>query len=132
MLEAKRVQLITQAAQRLDFCHMIRFDERSGNFAMTDLGRVASHYYIHNGSIETFNTIMDKGAAAAAATGAGAPMLTDVEALDLICAAEEFKNIKVSHEHYHQHWHCRVVASAASRLCRLALHYHALIATPLL
>lgn len=114
MLEAKRVQLITQAAQRLDFCHMIRFDERSGNFAMTDLGRVASHYYIHNGSIETFNTIMDKGAAAAAATGAGAPMLSDVEALDLICAAEEFKNIKVSQCAAHGTWRSSMLPPCSS------------------
>jgi hypothetical protein len=34
---------------------MIRFDERSGNLAVTELGRIASHYYIQNETIEHFN-----------------------------------------------------------------------------
>jgi activating signal cointegrator complex subunit 3 len=87
MLELKRVELISQAAKRLDACHMSRFDEVSGNLAVTDLGRVASHYYISNESIETFNEIMDS-----------MPALTDADLLSLVCKAHEFKNIKVREE----------------------------------
>jgi activating signal cointegrator complex subunit 3 len=78
-LDEKRVKLITDAAKRLDECHMIRFDSSGGNFAITDLGRVASHYYVVNESIDTFNRMMDKagigagsGSGAAVAGGAGA------------------------------------------------------------
>ncbi len=39
-------QLIVKAASRLDECQMIRFEEHSGAFGITDLGRVASHFYI--------------------------------------------------------------------------------------
>lgn len=86
-LNRKRVELIVNAAKRLDSCHMARFDERSGNLSVTDLGRVASHYYIANGSIETFNHVMDT-----------APSMSDGDVLDLICRAEEFKNVKVRDE----------------------------------
>lgn len=40
------MQLIVKAASRLDECQMIRFEEHSGAFGITDLGRVASHFYI--------------------------------------------------------------------------------------
>jgi activating signal cointegrator complex subunit 3 len=87
MLQRHRLKLIEEAAKRLDTCHMIRFDSDSGNFAATDLGRVASHYYIHNNSIETFDEVIAKD-----------KVLTDAEALDLICQADEFKAIKVRDE----------------------------------
>lgn len=40
----KRVELIASAARRLDKCKMIRYDERGGNFYVTDLGRTAYEY----------------------------------------------------------------------------------------
>ena len=34
---------------------MARFDERSGQLYVTELGRVASHFYIRHDSIVVFN-----------------------------------------------------------------------------
>lgn len=39
-------QLIVKAATRLDECQMIRFEDATGSFGVTDLGRVSSHYYV--------------------------------------------------------------------------------------
>lgn len=36
-----------------------RFDPQSGNLAVTDLGRVASHYYIKHGTIQAFNAMLN-------------------------------------------------------------------------
>lgn len=41
-LVEKRMQLVSEAAATLDACMMIRFDRRSGNLAVTNLGKVAS------------------------------------------------------------------------------------------
>ena len=89
MLERKRLDLIRTAAKALDACHMMRFDDASGNLAVTDLGRVASHYYITHTTIETFNAVLDKPTA---------PALSDADALDLLCLADEFKNVRVRDE----------------------------------
>ena len=91
LLEQRRLQLVLDAAKRLGHCQMVRLDERSGNLAVTDLGRVASHYYIHNDSIETFNTVTDGYATAGVEPGYP-------EVLDLISQADEFRNVKVRDE----------------------------------
>lgn len=54
LLERRRT-LITNAARELERCKMARFDERSGNLYVTDLGRVASHFYIRHSSIVVFS-----------------------------------------------------------------------------
>lgn len=52
MLEAHRKELITDAGRKLDKAQMVRFDERTGYFASTDLGRIASHFYIKYDTVE--------------------------------------------------------------------------------
>lgn len=37
---------------------MARFDERSGQLYVTELGRVASHFYIRHSSIVVFNEML--------------------------------------------------------------------------
>lgn len=37
---------------------MARFDEKSGNLYVTELGRVASHFYIKHSSIVTYNELL--------------------------------------------------------------------------
>lgn len=46
---------VTEAAKQLEQSKMARFDERSGNLYVTELGRVASHFYIRHASIVVFN-----------------------------------------------------------------------------
>ena len=45
-LTAYSRDLITNAAKQLHAAKMAVFDERSGNLFVTELGRVASHFYI--------------------------------------------------------------------------------------
>ena len=54
-LGSKRAQLVTEAARRLSHARMINFEQESGNFTITDLGRLAAKYYIRHASIEIFN-----------------------------------------------------------------------------
>jgi activating signal cointegrator complex subunit 3 len=41
-----------EAGRKLDKAQMVRFDERTGYFASTDLGRIASHFYIKYDTVE--------------------------------------------------------------------------------
>jgi activating signal cointegrator complex subunit 3 len=84
-LDRKREQLVRDAAETLDKCMMVRFDKRSGNLAVTDLGRVASYYYIKCGTIEAFNAMLT-------------PHLSDSEALHVLCSAAEFDQLKLRPE----------------------------------
>lgn len=54
-LSLKQRSLIADAARSLDKAKMMRFDEKSGNFYCTELGRIASHFYIQYSSVETYN-----------------------------------------------------------------------------
>lgn len=84
-LDRKRVELVKNAAETLDKCMMVRFDRRSGNLAVTDLGRVASYYYIQFGTIEAFNGMLNAH-------------LTDSEALHVLCSSAEFDQLKLRPE----------------------------------
>ncbi|KAJ3264529.1 DEIH-box ATPase [Chytriomyces hyalinus] len=54
-LEQKRIDLIHSAATVLDKCNLIKYDRKTGKFQVTELGRIASHYYISHGSMATYN-----------------------------------------------------------------------------
>lgn len=82
VLTDKRMQLLQSAVGTLDATRMARLDSRSGNLAITNLGRVASHYYIHHNSIRTFNEKINGD-------------LSDPEIFGLICSSTEFEQIKV-------------------------------------
>ena len=51
----RRQHLITQAARVLASAKMIQFDESTGSFTISDLGRIAARHYIRHTSIEIFN-----------------------------------------------------------------------------
>lgn len=57
-LSLKQRSFITDAARALDKAKMMRFDEKSGNFYCTELGRIASHFYIQYSSVETYNEML--------------------------------------------------------------------------
>uniref|UniRef100_A0A3Q2PUF9 Activating signal cointegrator 1 complex subunit 3 n=1 Tax=Fundulus heteroclitus TaxID=8078 RepID=A0A3Q2PUF9_FUNHE len=58
-LELYRKELVVECGRKLDKARMIRFEERTGYFASTDLGRTASHFYIRYNTIETFNELFN-------------------------------------------------------------------------
>jgi activating signal cointegrator complex subunit 3 len=84
-LEKKRKQLIIDAVQILDSCMMIRYDAKSANLAITDLGRIASYYYLKYTTIEGFNSMLT-------------PFLTELEAIHLLTSSSEFNQLKIRPE----------------------------------
>ncbi|GAM18810.1 hypothetical protein SAMD00019534_019850 [Acytostelium subglobosum LB1] len=80
-----RVKLIERAATQLDASKMIRFDQTTGNFFPTDLGRIASHYYIKYPSIETFNEILNQ-------------TMQQEQVLTLLANSSEFENVNLREE----------------------------------
>ena len=49
-----RRKLVTEAARTLHRAKMVRFDEKSGFIYQTEAGRIASHFYIKQASMELF------------------------------------------------------------------------------
>ncbi|TSK34894.1 Activating signal cointegrator 1 complex subunit 3 [Bagarius yarrelli] len=84
-LELYRKELVIEAGRKLDKARMIRFDERTGYFASTDLGRTASHFYIKYNTIETFNDLFNA-------------QKTEADILSIVSKAEEFEQVKVRDE----------------------------------
>jgi activating signal cointegrator complex subunit 3 len=87
MLRTRSVELVQDAATLLASNEMVRYDLDSGNLSVTDLGRVAAHYYIQAESVATFNEKLK-----------GFDSLTDAELSHLICCATEFENVKIRQE----------------------------------
>ncbi|XP_038724943.1 DExH-box ATP-dependent RNA helicase DExH14 isoform X2 [Tripterygium wilfordii] len=84
-LSLKQRSLITDAARALDKAKMMRFDEKSGNFYCTELGRIASHFYIQYSSVETYNDMLKRH-------------MSDSEVIDMVAHSSEFENIVVREE----------------------------------
>lgn len=81
-LEKKRKELVDVAAKALDKARMIRYDARTGDLSATDLGRIASHYYLKYDTVEIFNELQK-------------PIMTETEILAMISRAQEFEQLKV-------------------------------------
>jgi len=96
----RRAELIVVAARQLDSAKMSRFalsaraaaamsaramPDLQAPFGVTDMGRIASHFYIGYATIEEFNEHLK-------------PSMNDEQALDLLCRASEFQQIKTRDE----------------------------------
>ena len=84
-LAGHRRTLIVNAARQLDATKMVRFDERSGIFYPTEMGRVASHYYITHSSIEVFNEYLSQH-------------MSEADVFAMLSLSAEFKNVAVREE----------------------------------
>ncbi|EPS71469.1 hypothetical protein M569_03289, partial [Genlisea aurea] len=84
-LSLKHRSLVSDAARSLDRAKMMRFDEKSGNFYCTELGRIASHFYIQYSSVETYNSMLTRH-------------MSDSEVIDMVAHSSEFENIVVRDE----------------------------------
>ena len=89
LLGGKRRALIIEAAKTLMRSRMVKYDMKSGNFFSTDVGRVASYYYIHHESIEHYNKTLKNH-------------MSDEEIIHLLATSKEFENIKVRDEELSQ------------------------------
>ena len=81
MMQQWCASMVEDAAKRLDDCRMIRFDKKSGNLAVTALGRTASHYYLKFPTIKIFNKVLHSH-------------MTYTDCIAALCSAEEFAAIK--------------------------------------
>ncbi|PKA61162.1 DEAD-box ATP-dependent RNA helicase ISE2, chloroplastic [Apostasia shenzhenica] len=84
-LTSKQRSLVVDAARALDKAKMMRFDEKSGNFYCTELGRIASHFYLQYSSVETYNEMLKRH-------------MSDSEILNMVAHSSEFENIIVREE----------------------------------
>ncbi len=63
----------------------MKYDRKSGYFQVTDLGRIASYYYISHGTMATYNEHLK-------------PTMGDIELCRLFSLSEEFKFVRVPEE----------------------------------
>lgn len=85
ILEQRRVDLIHSAATILDKCNLIKYDKKSGRFQVTELGRIASHFYVTHHSMATYNQHLR-------------PMMSHIELFRVFALSDEFKYIPVREE----------------------------------
>ncbi|GAM21299.1 hypothetical protein SAMD00019534_044740 [Acytostelium subglobosum LB1] len=81
-LEQRRMDLVHAAAIQLDKNNLIKYDRKSGHFQTTDLGKVASHYYITNASMSVYHEHLK-------------PTMSDIEFFKLFSLSSEFKSVVV-------------------------------------
>ncbi|CAG4955228.1 unnamed protein product [Parnassius apollo] len=94
MLETKRRELITAAAMQLDRTLMLRYNERTGDLNITDLGRTASHYYITRDTMEVFNSMVRKS-------------MTQGYVVEMLTRCSDFQQLKVRKEELTELWNLK-------------------------
>lgn len=82
LLEQKRADIIHSAAVLLEKCNLIKYDRASGRFQSTELGRIASHYYVTYNSMATYNQHIK-------------PTMSVIELFRVFALSNEFKLIPV-------------------------------------
>eukprot|EP00301_Raphidiophrys_heterophryoidea_P007338 c12852_g1_i1.p1 GENE.c12852_g1_i1~~c12852_g1_i1.p1 ORF type:complete len:2187 (-),score=588.78 c12852_g1_i1:306-6866(-) len=85
LLEKRRADMIHSAATVLDKCNLIRYDYKGGNFQVTELGRVASHFYVTHKTMSTFNEHLK-------------PTMSDIDIFRVFSLAGEFQFMRVREE----------------------------------
>ena len=81
-LEGFRSDLVHTAASILDKNNLIRYDKKGGHFQVTELGRIASYFYITHETMATYNLQLK-------------PTMCDIELLRVFSLSSEFKHFKV-------------------------------------
>lgn len=84
-LEIRRTNLIHSAAVLLEKNNLIKYDRKTGSFQSTELGEVASHFYISHKSISIYNQQLR-------------PQMSDIELFRLFSSSSEFSNMMVRRE----------------------------------
>ncbi|KAJ3643308.1 hypothetical protein Zmor_026030 [Zophobas morio] len=85
LLEQHRADLIHTAALHLDRSGLVKYDRKTGQFQVTELGRISSHYYCTHETMQTYNQLLK-------------PMLSEIELFRVFSLSSEFKNITVREE----------------------------------
>jgi len=81
-LEQKRVDLVHSAAVILERSGLVKYEKKTGRLQATELGRIASHYYIGHNSMLTYAQHLQ-------------PSITTIELFRIFALSDEFKYIPV-------------------------------------
>lgn len=81
----KRADIIHSAAALLEKCHLVKYERASGRFHSTELGRIASHYYVTYNSMSVYNQHLR-------------PTMSQLELFRVFALSNEFKLIPVRQE----------------------------------
>ena len=81
----KRIDIVHAAAMLLDKCNLIKYDKKTGKFQGTELGRIASHFYISHQSVATYNQHLK-------------PSMSQIDLFRVFALSDEFKFIPVREE----------------------------------
>ncbi|KAF8270130.1 putative RNA helicase [Lactarius quietus] len=84
-LVQKRADIIHSAAAILEKCNLIKYERSSGRFQSTELGRIASHYYVTHYSMSVYNQHLR-------------PTMSQLELFRVFALSNEFKLIPVRQE----------------------------------
>ena len=98
-LVQKRADIVHTAAAMLEKCHLIKYERSSGRFQSTELGRIASHYYVTYSSMATYNQHLR-------------PTMSQLELFRVFALSNEFKLIPVRQDVSDHHVPVRVVLLA--------------------
>ncbi|KAK6185571.1 hypothetical protein SNE40_007775 [Patella caerulea] len=85
LLQQRRKDLIHTAASLLHKHNLCRYDKKSGNLQVTELGRIASQYYCTHDTIATYNQLLK-------------PTLSEIELFRVFSLSSEFRNLTVREE----------------------------------
>ncbi|QRV91442.1 pre-mRNA-splicing helicase BRR2 [Ceratobasidium sp. AG-Ba] len=81
----KRADIAHTAAVMLEKCNLLKYDRKSGAFVTTELGRIASHYYVTYNSMSVYNQHLK-------------PNMSVIELFRVFALSNEFKLIPVRQE----------------------------------
>ncbi|XP_074640358.1 U5 small nuclear ribonucleoprotein 200 kDa helicase-like [Tubulanus polymorphus] len=84
-LEQRRKDLVHTSASLLHKHGLIKYDKKTGTFQVTELGRIASHYYLTHETIATYNQLLK-------------PTLSEIELFRVFSLSSEFRYISVREE----------------------------------
>lgn len=78
----KRADIVHSAANLLEKANLVKYDRASGRFTSTELGRIASHFYVTYNSMATYNQHLR-------------PTMSTLELFRVFALSNEFKLIPV-------------------------------------
>jgi pre-mRNA-splicing helicase BRR2 len=93
LLVQKRADITHSAAVLLEKCNLLKYERHSGKFQSTELGRIASHYYVTYNSMSTYNQHLR-------------PTMSTLELFRVFALSNEFKLIPVRQDVRSKHSLC--------------------------
>lgn len=97
-LRSRQAVLIEEAARALDDAQMCRYDPRVGSVAPTDLGRVASYFYVSHRTVVLWNELLSSISSDAGMSPDQRWEEMDATVLHAVSCASEFEQVRAREE----------------------------------